>query len=187
MPDNFDISWVILAWRRKDDEGAFGTVQLPLGDSADIRLKRTLTNIWYWLDRTPDDERIPDNEGDGTKGRYTQSEDKSANLEIRLAPRFERFEAADYDMGQGFTLQDGLAPHVGDRIHIYGVDCGELYSKETAMIPADYPWLSIEEFGAYPYAGLEVLSSQLEPNTLSEIWPHIIADHKTINMRNQNE
>ena len=137
--------------------------------------------------RWADEElRIASNVGDGTKGRYFHTKERSGNLEVRLPPRFEDWQESNFDVEDGiefgFKLQPGLEPHVGDRIHFYGVDSGELYVKATAMVPDDYPWMSVDDFAAYPYAGLDILSSQIEPDKLAEIWPQIQTEPKRINV-----
>ena len=178
----FDYEWELLGWDRKDGEGAFGTVRTPSGDELSIHIGLKIHSEWTWLTGTIEEERIPGNQGDGTKGRYIRTRLKKGNLEVRLPPRFEDFRDGNFEKDYGFDLQPGLVPHVGDRINFFGIDSGELYIKSTAMIPLDYPFLTIDEFGAFPYAGLEVLSSEIDPHKLSLIWPQIQASPKSINV-----
>ena len=84
----FDFKWEILKWDRKDDEGAFGMVRTPSGDTMGISIRIKLTLEWVWLDSTAEVDRIAKNEGDGLKGRYRATDDKSGNLEVRLPPKF---------------------------------------------------------------------------------------------------
>ena len=182
MPE-FDYEWEILGWTHKSDWGAIGTVRTPMGDTVGLVLQRTLTSKWWWHDWTPEPERIPENEGDGDKGSYTTTDERSGNLEVRLAPYWQDWRDGNYDANEGFPLQPGLEPHVGDRIHFYGVDSGELYVKATALVPDDYPWMADEILaGDWPYAGLVVLSSHIPPDKLAEIWPHIKTLPKKINV-----
>ena len=186
----FDFEWEIQKWDRKDDEGAFGLVRTPSGDIMGISIRLKLTLEWVWLNTTPEADRIARNEGDGTKGRLRATDEKSGQLEVRLPPKFEDWRDGNFGHDYGFSLQPGLLPHVGDRIHIEGVDCGELYDSSTAMMPLDYPLLSLDEFFAIErsvgWCGLDVLAARIGPVKLAEIWPQIQTspkDHpKTINM-----
>ena len=188
MPE-FDFEWEILKWERKDDEGAFGIVRTPSGDTMGISIRIKLTLEWVWLDSTPEVDRIAKNEGEGTKGRFRATDDKSGNLEVRLPPSFEDWRDGHFGHDYGFSLQSGLVPHVGDRIYIEGVDCGELYVKSTSMMPLDYPLLSLDEFFAYEktvgYCGLDVLAARIGPVKLAEIWPQIQTSPKN-NPKNIN-
>ena len=185
MPE-FDFEWEILGWTHKSDWGAIGTVRTPMGDTVGIVLQRTLTSKWWWHDWTPEAEQIPENEGDGNKGSYTTTDERSGNLEVRLAPYWEKWRDGDFEVDHGFNLQPGLADHVGDRLHIYGVDSGALIVKATALVPDDYveryDWMTVETFADFPYAGLDILSSYISPDKLAEIWPQIKTDPKKINI-----
>ena len=182
MPE-FDYEWEILGWTHKSDWGAIGTVRTPGGDTVGLVLQRTLTSVWLWHDWTPGNERIPENEGDGTKGTYVTTSERSGNLEVRLAPYWKDWQDGNYDANEGFPLQPGLVDHVGDRLHFFGVDSGELIVKATALVPEDYPWMADEILaGNYPYAGLDVLSSYISPDKLAEIWPQIQTGPKKINV-----
>ena len=181
MPE-FDFQWDI-TWTDKSGWGAIGTAGLPTGDTAQIVLQRTLTSKWFWNESTPDAERIPENEGDGNKGSYVTTQERSGNLEVRLAPYWKDWQDGKFEVDHGFELQPGLMPHVGDRIHFYGVDSGELKVKATSLEASDYPWMADEILaGDYPYAGLDVLSSHIEPDKLAEIWAQIPTPRKTINV-----
>ena len=185
MPE-FDFEWEILGWTHKSDWGAIGTVRTPSGDTVGMVLQRTLTSKWFWHDWTPEVERIPENEQDGNRGSYVTTDERSGNLEVRLAPYWQDWRDGNFDANNGFPLQPGLVDHVGDRIHFYGVDSGELIVKATAVVPDDYmeryDWMTIEELETWPYAGLDVLSSYIAPDKLAEIWPHIQAEPKKINV-----
>ena len=102
---------------------------------------------------------------------FRVTDDKIGNLEVRLPPKFEDWRDGNFGRDYGFSLQPGLVPHVGDRIYIEGVDCGDLYVKSTSMMPLDYPLLSLDEFFANErsvgYAGLDVLSARIGPVKLS--------------------
>ena len=182
MPE-FDYEWEVQKWDRKDDEGAFGTVRTPSGDTMGISIRIKLTLEWVWLNTTAEADRIAKNEGDGLKGRYRATDDKSGQLEVRLPPSFEDWRDGNFGIDYGFALQPGLVPHVGDRIHIEGVDCGELYSSHTAMMPLDYPLLSLDEFfeieRSVGWCGLEVLAARIGPVKLAEIWPQIQTSPKS--------
>ena len=177
----FDFQWDI-TWTDKSDWGATGTAELHRGDTAQIVLQRILTSKWFWHDSTPEADRIPENEQDGTKGSYVTTQERSGNLEVRLAPYFMEWRDGKYDANEGFPLQPGLESHIGDRIHFYGVDSGELKVKATSLEASDYPWMDVEDFSTYPYAGLDVLSSHIEPGPLAEIWAQIETPRKTINV-----
>ena len=59
------------------------------------------------------------------------------------------------------------------------MDCGELYQKGTALEINDYPH---EVDPVPPYAGIDVLSSQITPDELDLIWPQIQTGPKNINV-----
>ena len=175
MPE-FDFEWEILRWTHKDGGSAEGVVRTPSGDEVIIRIGRKIHSEWHWTD--PDDQTF---EGDGEKGRYIRTRRKAGNLEIRAIPEYQRWVDSDFDREWGFELPDILAGHTGDRIHISGVDCGELDVKGTALEINDYPH-DIDPVP--PYAGIDVLSSQITPDELDLIWPQIQTGPKTINMVN---
>ena len=118
------------------------------------------------------------------RGRYIKTRRKAGNLEVRAVPEYQRWVDSDFDQEWGFELPDMLVSHVGDRIHIFGVDCGELYQKGTALEINDYPH---EVDPVPPYAGLDVLSSQITPDELDLIWPQIKTGPQTINMEGMSE
>ena len=173
MPD-FDHVWKILRWTHKDGGSAEGVVLTPSGDTAIIRLGRKIHSEWTWTD--PEDQTF---EGDGEKGRYIKTRRKFGNLEVRAVPEYQRWVDQDYDQDWGFELPDMLVSHVGDRIHIYGVDCGELTVKGTALEINDYP---DQDRPKPPYAGIDVLSGQITPDDLDLIWPQIKTAGGTINL-----
>ena len=176
----FDHVWKILRWTHKDGGSAEGIILTPNGDTAVIRLGRKIHSEWHWDD--PDDQTFV---GDGEKGRYIDTRRKAGLLEVRVAPEFQRWVDSDFDTDWGFELPDILVSHVGDRIHIFGVDCGELYQKGTALEINDYP----HEFDDYPevgpvppYAGIDVLMSLISPDDLDLIWPEIKTGPQTLNL-----
>ena len=185
MPE-FDYEWEILGWTHKSDWGAIGTVRTPSGDTVGLVLQRTLTSKWFWNDDVIESVRIPENEGDGFKGSYVTTSERSGNLEVRLAPYWEDWRDGNFEVEHGFNLQPGLVDHVGDRLHMYGVDSGELIVKATDLRPDDYmeryDWMTVETFADFPYAGIDILSSYIAPDKLAEIWPHIKTLPKKINI-----
>ena len=144
------------------------------------------TSFIYW---TAEEDVTAENEGDGTKGSYVTTDERSGNLEVRLAPYWKKWQDGDFEVEHGFNLQPGLADHIGDRLHMYGVDSGELIVKATALVPDDYmqryDWMTVETFADWPYAGLDILSSYISPDKLAEIWPQIQTGPKKINMVNK--
>ena len=185
MPE-FDYEWEILGWTHKSDWGAIGTVRTPGGDTVGLVLQRTLTSHWFWHEWIAEEERNPENEGDGNRGSYITTDERSGNLEVRLAPYWKNWQDGNFEVEHGFNLQPGLADHVGDRLHLYGVDSGELIVKATDLRPDDYmdryDWMTIEELETWPYAGIDILSSYIAPDQLAEIWPHIKTLPKKINV-----
>ena len=185
MPQ-FDFEWKILGWNEKNEGGAIGTIETPLGDVVRIVLQRTLHSVWTWKDSVAEADRIARNEGDGTMGRYIRSGKKKGNLEVRLAPHWQRWEAGDYDKDQGFDLQPGLEPHIGDTLHLYGIETSELYVKGTHLDGRDYhnplyPDLE-KDFDNYPMTTLDILSSEIAPAELAQIWEQIPQPKQTINI-----
>ena len=185
MPE-FDFEWEVLGWTHKSDWGAIGTVRTPMGDTVGLVLQRTLTSKWFWHDSTAEEERIPENEQDGNKGSYTTTDERSVNLEVRLVPYWKNWQDGNFEVEHGFNLQPGLADHIGDRLHLYGVDSGELIVKATDLRPSDYmeryDWMTVETFADWPYAGIDILSSYIAPDQLAEIWPQIQTEPKKINV-----
>ena len=180
----FDHVWKILRWTHKDGGSAEGHILTPDGDTAIIRIGRKIHSEWLWTD--PEDQTFV---GDGEKGRYVNTRRKYGNLQVRAVPEYQRWVASDFDSDWGFELPDMLMSHVGDRIHIFGVDCGELYQKGTSLEIDDYPDKidSMDSVPPLPYAGIDVLSSQISPDDLDLIWPQIKTGPQTINMEGMSE
>ena len=111
MATKFDFRWSV-TWHMIDPGWeALGTAETADGSLVNIALTKKKTLDWEWLNDTPVDQRIPENEGDGTKGRMsTRRGIFSGLLHVRAVPTLEDWRTENFTMEFGFGMPDSLKP-----------------------------------------------------------------------------
>ena len=141
MPE-FDFEWEILGWDRIRTTRALSAWCGPPA-AMTMGISHTAEySPWNGFGSTvpPKWTALPRMRATALREGSAQPMTRAGNLEVRL-PTEVRGSGGDGNFGHdyGFSLQPGLLPHVGDRIHIEGVDCGEhvrlVHSNDAARLP----------------------------------------------------